>query len=81
MQLCIVIGALGLSFAEPALSLTMVILWSTFIAASAATMDVAIDGYRIDIVANETEKLPAAAAMSVAGWWTGYSLPGFAAFF
>jgi len=81
MQLCIVIGALGLSFAEPALSLTMVILWSTFIAASAATMDVAIDGYRIDIVANETDKLPAAAAMSVAGWWTGYSLPGFAAFF
>lgn len=81
MQLSIVIGALGLSFSEPTLSLTMVILWSTFIAASAATMDVAIDGYRIDIVANETEKLPAAAAMSVAGWWTGYSLPGFAAFF
>lgn len=81
MQLSIVLGTMGLSFSNPALSLTAVILWSTFIAAAAATMDVAIDGYRIDIVANEPDKLPAAAAMSVAGWWTGYSLPGFAAFF
>lgn len=81
MQVCIIVATLGLSITAPTTALSTVVVWAGLIAAAAATMDVAIDGYRIDIVANETAKLPAAAAMSVAGWWTGYSLPGFAAFY
>ncbi len=51
------------------------------IACCSATQDVAIDAFRIDQFGNnEAEKFPAAAAMSVIGWWTGYSGPGYLAF-
>jgi len=80
MQTLIVLLTLAVAFTNPAISL----LWTSLLAFSiglfAATMDVAIDGYRIDVIGNEPAKLPAAAAMVVAGWWTGYSLPGYFAF-
>lgn len=80
MQLAIVLLTLMIALTNPALSLLWTSLLALGIALFAATMDVAIDGYRIDIIGNDSTFLPAAAAMSVAGWWTGYSLPGFVAF-
>lgn len=80
-QLSIAIATVGLALTHPSASLTFTVLWACVIGASAATMDVAIDGYRIDVIGDDQPRLPAAAAMGVAGWWTGYSLPGFIAFF
>lgn len=80
MQTLIVMLTLAIAFTDPAISLIWISLLAFLIGLFAATMDVAIDGYRIDIIGQEPVKLPAAAAMSVAGWWTGYSLPGYFAF-
>ena len=47
-----------------------------------ATQDIAIDAYRIDIIADgEKDKLSAASAMATAGWWTGYGGMGAIPFF
>lgn len=81
MQSIITLATIGLAFSHTELSLTATIGWAALIGAAAATMDVAIDGYRIDIMSGDAPKIPAAAAMGVAGWWTGYSLPGFLAFY
>lgn len=81
MQLIIVLASVTISQTNPAASLIWTSLLAITIAAAAATMDIAIDGYRIDIIGNEQHKLPAAAAFGVAGWWTGFSLPGFFAFY
>lgn len=62
-------------------------LWSMaalglIIALSSATQDIAIDAYRIDIIANqERDKLSAASAVATAGWWTGYGGMGAIPFF
>jgi PAT family beta-lactamase induction signal transducer AmpG len=80
LQLSIVVFTLGIAMTNPAASLMWTSLLALAIAAAAASMDVAIDGYRIDVIGQEAQKLPAAAAMGVAGWWTGYSLPGYLAF-
>ncbi len=80
LQLCIVLLTLGIALTNPAASLMWTSLLALAIAAAAASMDIAIDGYRIDIIGQDPVKLPAASAMVVAGWWTGYSLPGYLAF-
>jgi PAT family beta-lactamase induction signal transducer AmpG len=80
MQSMIVLATVAISFTNPAYSLLWTSILALLIASAAATMDIAIDGYRIDIIGHDPERLPAAAAMSVAGWWTGYSLPGYFAF-
>jgi len=80
MQLGIAMLTIAIALTNPADSLIWTSLIALCIGLFAATMDVAIDGYRIDIIGNDSEHLPAAAAMSVAGWWTGYSLPGYVAF-
>lgn len=80
MQLAIVSLTIAISYSNPANSLILTTTLALSIGLFAATMDVAIDGYRIDIFAGEANFLPAAAAMAVAGWWTGYSLPGYVAF-
>ena len=80
LQLFIVILTFGIAWTNPAASLIWTSLLALGIAAAAASMDVAIDGYRIDIIGQDRLRLPAAAAMGVAGWWTGYSLPGYLAF-
>lgn len=77
MQLVILSSVLGIAFTNPALSLLFTSLLALLVACASATQDVAIDAYRIEIMAeNETDKVPAAAAMATSGWWTGYSLPG-----
>lgn len=80
LQLFIVLLTFGIALTNPAASLVWTSLLALGIAAAAASMDVAIDGYRIDIIGQDRLRLPAAAAMGVAGWWTGYSLPGYLAF-
>lgn len=80
MQLLIAVLTLYCASINPQHSLLLLYSVAAMIAAAAATMDVAIDGYRIDIIGQDQTKLPMAAAMSVAGWWTGYSLPGYLAF-
>jgi len=80
MQMIVMLGSVLLSFSNPAQHLLLASIFAMLITAAAATMDIAIDGYRIDIIGNDAVKLPAAAAMGVAGWWTGYSLPGYVAF-
>lgn len=51
------------------------------IALASSTQDIAIDAFRIDSFGeHERSKFPQASAMSVIGWWTGYSLPGYFAF-
>ena len=67
MQLAIVSLTIAMSYSNPANSVILTSALALSIGLFAATMDVAIDGYRIDIFAGEAKFLPAAAAMAVAG--------------
>lgn len=78
MMLC---ATAAIAFTNPAHSLLWTSLLALTITTFSATQDVAIDAYRIDIIGEDKQRLPPAAAMSVIGWWTGYSLPGYIAFF
>lgn len=80
MQLLVALLTLLCAWINPQQQLITLYLLAMVIAAAAATMDVAIDGYRIDIIGADPLRVPMAAAMGVAGWWTGYSLPGYLAF-
>lgn len=43
------------------------------IAIFSSTQDIAIDGYRIDVIEeNDNDGLSAASSVATAGWWTGY---------
>lgn len=75
------LGTIGIAGINPAANIKLTSLIALFIAISSATQDIAIDAFRIDSFAmEEKEKFPAASAMTVIGWWTGYSLPGYFAF-
>ncbi|WP_105213213.1 AmpG family muropeptide MFS transporter [Pseudoalteromonas sp. T1lg22] len=76
--LCIVFAAtLSMAFVDISEQLFVIALLALIIAIASATQDIAIDAYRIDILAeNESEKMSAAAAMATSGWWTGYALLG-----
>ena len=77
MQIVMLVCVLCIAFTNPAMSLVMTSALALLIAIASATQDVAIDAYRIETLAEEeTNKVPAAAAMATSGWWTGYSLPG-----
>jgi PAT family beta-lactamase induction signal transducer AmpG len=66
---------------DPTVSLLMTSLVALGIAIASATQDIAIDAYRIDHFSSSPKhQIPAASAMAVIGWWTGYSLPGYVAF-
>lgn len=80
MQLIILLLVVLIAFTNPNQSLLWTSLLALGIAVASATQDVAIDAYRIEIIGeSEPEKIPAGAAMTTSGWWTGYSLPGAAA--
>ncbi|MGF1529450.1 MAG: MFS transporter [Candidatus Competibacterales bacterium] len=71
------LGVLAISWGDPRESLWLLSAVALSIAVASATQDVAIDAYRIEIIGrDEPAKMPPAAAMATAGWWTGYSLPG-----
>ncbi|MEO0442404.1 MAG: MFS transporter [Pseudomonadota bacterium] len=77
MQLLLLLLVVAIAFTKPAINLLWTSMLALGIALVSATQDIAIDAYRIEIIDQaETDKIPAAAAMSTSGWWTGYSLPG-----
>ncbi|MCP8897863.1 AmpG family muropeptide MFS transporter [Gilvimarinus xylanilyticus] len=77
----IMLGAtLLLAGLNPDKDLLLLSLLALLIATCSATHDIAIDAYRIDIIGKDANKVPAASAVSIVGWWTGYSLPGYLAF-
>jgi len=67
-----------LSTTDPAADLTTVTLCAFAIAVFSATLDIAVDAYRITIFSETefAEKMPYAAAMATAGWWAGYGFIG-----
>ena len=82
MQTCIAILALVMSMFEPKSQLLIIAICTFLIALSSATMDVAIDATRIELIArSEARRIGAGSAMATAGWWTGYQLFGAVAFF
>jgi PAT family beta-lactamase induction signal transducer AmpG len=77
MQLIIFTSLLIWSLLDPGKNLWLVIAVGLGIAISSATQDITIDALRIEQIGeNEKNLLPAGAAMSVVGWWTGYKLGG-----
>lgn len=82
LQFLLCAGTVGLAFADPRMSLTVLSLSALVVAFSSATQDVAIDAYRIEIIPrHETAKISHAAAMTTAGWWVGFGLMGSIPFF
>jgi PAT family beta-lactamase induction signal transducer AmpG len=70
-----------MTFIEPSKQLFITGLLALTIATASATQDIAIDAFRIDqFKEDEKQFYPAAAAVGIIGWWTGYSWPGFIAF-
>ncbi|GAB2905812.1 AmpG family muropeptide MFS transporter [Rheinheimera gaetbuli] len=80
MQLLILLATVCIAFTNPSQSLIFTSLLAMTIATASATQDIAIDAYRIDIIADDKIRLAPAAAIAVIGWTTGYSLPGYLAF-
>ena len=77
MQLIIFISLLLWSLLDPSKNLWLVIAVGLGIALSSATQDITIDALRIEQIGEgEKDLLPAGAAMSVVGWWTGYKIGG-----
>lgn len=73
-QTGITLGCLSLSTLHGTESLWVIGLFAFSIAIFSATQDIAIDGYRIDIIEqSEKESISAGAAMATAGWWTGFA--------
>lgn len=80
-QTIILILTLFIAGVDPAMNIILASMLALGVAISSSTQDIAIDAYRIDTFPkSQSSKLPQAAAMSVIGWWTGYSLPGYLAF-
>ncbi len=77
MQASLLVATLLLSLTDPAMSLFWIAAAGVMLATASSTQDVAIDAYRIEIIGvNEPHRLTAASAMTTAGWWTGFGLPG-----
>lgn len=80
LQGLILLATLWLAHTNPLTGLGQLAVLSLAIAICSATQDIAIDAYRIEIIGRDSQRVPAASAMSIIGWWTGYSLPGYLAF-
>ena len=75
------IAVLLIASVDPHTSLLLTGLLAFSIALLSATQDIAVDAFRIDqFTPEEQDRMPPAAAMSIIGWWTGYSWPGYIAF-
>ena len=80
-QLVMLALVVAITQVDPKDSLLVIGFLALGIAISSATQDIAVDAFRIDQFSEaEESRLPAAAAMAIVGWWTGYSLPGYLAF-
>ncbi|UTF60028.1 MFS transporter [Gilvimarinus sp. DA14] len=80
LQAIMLLATVVLASLDPNHDLFVLSLLALLIATCSATHDIAIDAYRIDIIGKDAGKVPAASAVSIVGWWTGYSLPGYLAF-
>lgn len=81
-QLCILSSTCLLTLCNPQSHLGLMAILCLIISTAAATQDIAIDGYRIDIIPPEESQLTTpAAAMATSGWWTGYAILGAMPFF
>jgi len=73
-QLIIVLATFQLSQFSAVNQLSSIALLGLIIAFFGATQDIAIDAYRIDILASDDSNYMAAgSAMATAGWWTGFA--------
>lgn len=77
-QSIIAVLVLAMSFADPVDNLLALALFALGIAVSSATLDIAVDAYRIKAfqLHEMDAKLPYAAAMSTSGWFAGYGFLG-----
>ncbi|MAO31810.1 MAG: MFS transporter [Alteromonas sp.] len=82
MQIGIALGCVAMSQLTADTHLFYLALFSFCIALCSSTQDIAIDGYRIDII-DESDKdgLSAASSVATAGWWTGFGGLGAIPFF
>lgn len=80
LQGLMLIATLLMASTNPAAHLGWTAALALLVALSGATHDIAIDAYRIEIIGKDEHRVPAASAMGIVGWWTGYSLPGYLAF-
>ena len=82
MQLCIAICCALISLTEPQTALFHIALLGLIISLCSSTQDIAIDGFRIDVIPqNDKAKMSAASAMATSGWWTGFGGLGAIPFF
>ena len=73
-QFFIVIAAYQLSVIDISNQLSLAALLGLTIAFFGSSQDIAIDAYRIDILANDDSNyMSAGSAMATAGWWTGFA--------
>lgn len=80
-QLSMLLAVFALTQITPSAHLGLFAFLAFWVALSSATQDIAVDAFRIEqFSTSENDKTPAAAAVSVIGWWTGYSWPGYLAF-
>ncbi len=77
-QIAIVILLFAISHGDPSENLLYVALIAVAIAALGATLDIAVDAYRITIFSEDemAAKMPYAAAMATTGWYAGYGFIG-----
>ncbi|MCB1670840.1 MAG: MFS transporter [Gammaproteobacteria bacterium] len=77
-QSVIVLAVISLSTTSPSNNLPLVSLLALLVAIASATLDIAVDAYRITIFHQDEmdEKMPYAAAVSTTGWWAGYGFIG-----
>ena len=80
LQGVILATTLLMAYTNPAAHLGWTAALALLVAIAGATHDIAIDAYRIEIIGKDEHRVPAASAMGIVGWWTGYSLPGYLAF-
>ncbi len=73
-QLFIVVATYLLSSIDISNQLGLAALLGLIIAFFGSSQDIAIDAYRIDILANDDSNyMSAGSAMATAGWWTGFA--------
>jgi PAT family beta-lactamase induction signal transducer AmpG len=74
-QTLIVLATFQLSYLDATNQLNLMAMFGLVIALSGATQDIAVDAYRIDSLANNSDNnvMAAGSAMATAGWWTGYA--------
>lgn len=77
-QMAIALLLFAISLGDPRENLLYVTVIAVGIATFGATLDIAVDAYRITIFSRDEmdAKMPYAAAMTTSGWWAGYGFIG-----